>query len=344
MLHTRVRRGSMLWVLLFCLSAAALTADQAITRSGSGYVISGRVVDPLGLQPDDAVLMVGNQADGGFSSMPIRIQADGSFVSRELEPATYVLYVVRTPHSATHAATVVGLTVVPVTAGDVTGVTVTVQRDTALQGAFRMESDDPAAAWPTHIAATAYLVLDGTRLLHSTMAEGAPGGRFVLRNALGPRVVRTGYALAAGSFWWPAQVLLNGRDITNIPSDFSTHDDGALEVVFTRHPARFAGTVVDREGQPAPRTWVLVVAADSALWQPWATTSHAVRADAKGGFRFPSLPGRYLARALPPETFASERAALQQIAKFAPGAAPVELGARELKTLTLTVEHSRSGH
>ena len=126
-------------------------------------------------------------------------------------------------------------------------------------------------------------------------------------------------------------------DITNVPTDFSTLENGQLDVVFTQHPARFAGTVTDGQGQPVMGAWIVVCAVDRTLWQEWATTSHAVQADARGAFRFTSLPGRYLVRAFPSTAFSSKRSALQQIERFASGAMPVELGHRELKTLNLAI-------
>lgn len=339
MLDTSLTGPKKFWVLLLaCLLAVPATlAYQEGTPTQKDHLISGRVVDPHRLRPEDAVLMLGAEQDGGFSSVPVPVGADGSFVTPRLNPATYVLEVVRTPHSATKAATVVGFSIVPLSTADVAGVTVTVRRDTAITGTFRMERDNAAAEWPPKIVVNAFLALDGAPLLNGTVAEGAPAGRFVLRNAFGPRVLRCGYTLAAGNPWWPTRVLLDGADITNVATDFSTPENGELEVVFTQHPARFAGTVTDGQGQPARRAWILVFAADRTLWQEWSTTSQAVQADAQGAFRFASLPGRYLVRALPSTTFSSERSALQQIERFASGAVPVELGHRELKTLRLAI-------
>lgn len=135
-------------------------------------------------------------------------------------------------------------------------------------------------------------------------------------------------------------MLLDGVDITNVPTDFSTHEQGQLEVFFTQHPARLSGTVTDGHGQPVPNAWVLRFSADRGLWQEWAETSDAVRADGQGRFRFVSLPGRYLVGAVAASTFSSKSSALKQIQRVAPGALPVELGEREVKTLRLTVERA----
>ena len=207
--------------------------------------------------------MLGREDGGSFVSIPVSIGADGSFITPRLSPGTYVLEVVRTPHSATKRATV-GLTIVRVGAADVPGVTVVVRRDTAITGRFRMESDNPQAEWPPHIVVNAFLALEGTPVMYGTVADGAPAGKFVLRNAFGPRILRCGYTLAPGTWWWPSRVILDGVDITNVPTDFSAHEDGQLEVVFTQHPARIDGTVADVQGQPVRAPWILVSAEDRA--------------------------------------------------------------------------------
>ena len=69
-----------------------------------------------------------------------------------------------------------------------------------------------------------------------------------MRNLFGPRVLRFGYRIAPGSPWWPSRILLDGKDVTNVPTHFSLHPDGQLEVVFTQHPARLAGIVSDAQG------------------------------------------------------------------------------------------------
>jgi hypothetical protein len=91
---------------------------------------------------------------------------------------------------------------------------------------------------PPHIVVNAFLAMRGSPALHGAVAEGAWGGKFVLRNAFGPRVLRAGYTRAPGAAWWPSRVLLDGVDITNTPTDFSTKAESVLEVGFTQHPAR----------------------------------------------------------------------------------------------------------
>jgi hypothetical protein len=161
--QSSIRPFARLAVGLFgTLTVAVLLGHQERGDAEPGGLITGHVVDPHQL-PEEAVLMLGQEDNGSFSSVPISIGADGSFVTPRLRSGTYVLQIVRTPHSATKAATVVGFRTVTVGLSDVSGVMVVVRRDTAVAGRFRMESDNPAAEWPPHIAVNAYLALDGSR-------------------------------------------------------------------------------------------------------------------------------------------------------------------------------------
>jgi hypothetical protein len=198
-------RLSLRLAIAFCAFAAATPLGQ---RAGgdarTGHTISGRVVDPYLLRPEGAILMLGQpEGPSSFSSVPIPIAVDASFTTPRRSPGLYVLELVRTPHSATQAAQVVGHKIVQLATDDVSGITVEVRRDTALTGRFRMESDNPKAAWPSHIHVLALLAVDGFPMVSGlgAGAEGAPGGRFVLRNAFGPRVLRTGYVPVPGSMW-----------------------------------------------------------------------------------------------------------------------------------------------
>jgi hypothetical protein len=297
-------------VVACAFAAASPLGQRAGDDAQTGHTISGTVVDPYSLRPEGAILMLG-QPDGlsSFRSVPIRIAADGSFTTPRRSPGLYVLELVRTPHSATKAADAVGLKIVQLAKADVSGVTVEVRRDMVLTGRFRMESDNPDAAWPSHIGVLAFLAVDGLPMVAALGAEGAPNGTFILRNAFGPRVLRCGYVPVPGSHWWPSRVTLDGRDVTNVPIDFSEHPDGQLEVVFTQHPARIAGTVTDAEGRPVRTPWATVTGTDPTSMQLWATTSEVAQADERGRFSISVPPGDYRVHAVPATTFASRAAA-----------------------------------
>jgi hypothetical protein len=201
-----------------------------------------------------------------------------------------------------------------------------------------MATDDPGAVWPTSISVSAYLAVDEAQMFAGVVADGAPAGRFVLRNAFGPRVLRCGYELAPNAPWWPSRILLDGRDITNTPMDFSAHETATLEVWFTRHPARISGVVTTAAGQPARAPWILTSSSDRTLQQEWASTNHVRQADTVGRFSIPVLPGSYLVRAVPQAMFDSFQSARREILRLAPAGVKVDVVKdREIQTINLTL-------
>jgi hypothetical protein len=97
------------------------------------------------------------------------------------------------------------------------------------------------------------------------------------------------------------------------------------------------GTIADQTGKAVPFAFAVVFSADRALWQPWATTSHVVQADAEGTFGFPTRPGHYLVVALPPDTFPSSRDARPNFEELSRKAIAVQLEERERKALPLEI-------
>ena len=304
----------------------------------AGPTISGRIVAPDGVLPPGAIVTARSAGDDRSGSGPIPTKADGRFLTPPLWPGTYVLRVQRTPRSSTGPGSLMGLTIVPVKTADVTGVTITLQRDVSLTGHFRMESDNPAARWPTHIHVLAFLVVDGVTVPDGNISDGASGGRFILRNPIGPRVLRSGYSTEPGHSWWPSRVLLDGKDVTNIPTDFSQHEGSRLEVFFTQHPARLAGTVADVGGQPIPDAWIIACAADGAPCASWASTTHIVRADAKGAFRIATMPGRYVLRAFAATAFSSRDDAKRELANLPGAGIPANVEDRGVAQVRLGVK------
>ena len=290
-----VTRWSVPLAVVFCAVAAATPLGQlAGVDTPGGHVMSGRVVDPHQLRPEAAVLMLGSRRGLRRSArFRFRSRQTGRSTTPRRPPGIYVLEVVRTPNSATKPEQVVGQKIVQLATADVSGLTVDVRRDTTLIGRYRMESDNPKAAWPSHIHVLAFLAVDGLPMVASVIADGAPGGTFVLRNAFGPRVLRTGYVPVPDSMWWPSKVLLDGKDVTNVPTDFSEHPDGQLEVFFTQHPASITGMVTDREGRPGAMAWVTLAGTGHTSGQLWATTSDVTQADEMGRFGIVVPPGEY---------------------------------------------------
>lgn len=194
------------------------------------YLIAGRIDDPLKLRTRDATVIIGFDRDGVGYGVPVPTAADGSFVTQALNPGTYMLALIRSPHAAAQAALPIALEVVRLGEADVRGVRLRVRRDVGITGRVRMEPDTP---WPTAIVVTSCLETDGLRHADCRPAEGAPEGRFVLRNPFGPRVLRASCA-GTGTAYNAPRVLLNGKDVTDVPTDFSADPAADLQLVFSR--------------------------------------------------------------------------------------------------------------
>ena len=330
-----------LLTIIVALTAGAPAFVRNATVPPGTYVISGRIVDPHNLRPEATSLRLVEPGDewSSFGAGSIPVTAGGRFSASGLGPGTYVLEVMRQPAlNPAKPPIPVGFSVVRIKDRDVKNVVVSIRRDTTITGHFKMESTNPAATWPSHIVVNAQVALDGTGLLGSTVADGAPNGTFVLRNPYGPRIIRCGYSSVPGHYWWPSRVLLDGKDITNVPTDFSEHESARLEVVFTQHPTRLTGIVRNPQGEVVSAPWIVVTSADRALWQWWATTSLAAQGNTKGAFSMPLLPGHYLVRAVPQTTFDSWQAAHGQAQKYASEGVRVTVNAWGTSEVALTLQ------
>jgi hypothetical protein len=322
-----------LWPVTGCVVLAltlAGTSNEGLAQpQPKPYRISGHVE---GISPWLSLSVGTSEGEISFGEQPVPLAPDGSFVTMPISPGTFVLHLTEPSSKEPNSR---GVQIVNVTTADVSGVVLRPQEPYALTGSFRMESDNPAAVWPPHIVVNAELVASGARYLGSEVGEGAAGGKFVLRNLYGPRVLRCGYTLAPGSRWWPANVLLNGQDITDVPTDFSTVKNAKLEVVFTQHPARLAGTVANSTGGPVSEAWVVVFPAERELWHRWSARATAMRTDWKGNFDLARMPGRYLVTAVTPEMWLTRERLLARLERLSRDAVEIQLAARERKTVAL---------
>jgi len=186
----------------------------------------------------------------------------------------------------------------PVGAPDA-GVPATLVGRGVMRGQYVMRADDPAAKWPPYIHVIAMRV-GGDALERTVTSEEMPNGEFILRNVFGPHILRPGWTPEPGVRWSFAAVLLDGVDVTDVPTDFSAKPDAKLEVVFTQHPALIEGTVITAAGEPAAGAWIVEMSANPALWD---LTTYKFQTGRDGRFSSGIRPGRYLLAALPPTPY-----------------------------------------
>jgi hypothetical protein len=225
-----IRTRSALMIAAAALFLATVTGSATVQPR---FVISGRIEDPHHLRPANMLLMVGYERDGGGVAYPVTVATNGTYATNTLIPAKYVLTLFRDPHSPDRPSTPIGLSIAEVVDRDVTGVNVLIRRDVAIEGRFRMERGTP---WPSSIHVNSCLAQEGLRLVGCQMADAAPDGKFILRNAFGERLLRVSAAIEGpGSQRYnEPRVLLDGKDVTYIPTDFSAKPSADLQVVFSR--------------------------------------------------------------------------------------------------------------
>lgn len=158
----------------------------------------------------------------------------------------------------------------------------------------------------------------------------------------GSYVIRGGIT-AGGGQWFLKAVLLNGKDITDVPVAFSSAHSGHLQVVFTARSASLEGTVTDEAGKPTRDAQILIFGADEESWLPFSsrTRNAGVPRQEDGKFTTRGLrEGRYYVVALPPGSVmiggfqSPDRSLMESLKKVA---TEVVLNPGETRTVDLRV-------
>lgn len=174
------------------------------------------------------MLAVGYERDGVAMSYPVTIAENGTYATNTLISAKYVLTLFRDPYTPGRKSTPIGLTIARLENGDLTNVNITIRQDVTVQGRLRRQQGTP---WPSSVVVNACLGEEGLRFADCQVADVSQGGRFVLRNPFGLRVLQLGLVSPPGMRYEAPRVLLNGRDVTNIPTDFSADPAADLQVI-----------------------------------------------------------------------------------------------------------------
>ncbi len=287
------------------------------TTASSSFTVSGRIVDSHGKAPDNLQAWLYSDhedAPGHSGAMGAPLGVGGTFEFRYVKPGRYV--VAGAPASEPEGIPPgfeSGWVTVTIQDQDLADIVVHTHPTVSLHGHVRYDSDDPGAQRP-FINVLPMLAVPGLIGVGEQSARVAADGTFVLHNVFGPSVIRTGYGFAPGqSPWWAGAVLLDGRDITNVPVEFEHLPDAEIEVVFTQRHAGLHGTVVDEAGLPADDAYAVVFSPDESLQQPWSSTTGIMRSDGQGRFYFSLPPGNYLAIAISATAFPSPRDALRHL-------------------------------
>jgi hypothetical protein len=303
---------------------AVFVAASLVTLIGAApsslqetFTISGRVLTSNGAPPRDLVVMLGHDdEEGAFSGSSADLSADGTFVARRVTPGRYLVYVGPAAEpTRVRAGFESGFAVVTVRNADVASVQLRTRPSHSIHGRVRFDAADFSSAHPK-INVSARVAVDGIGggALGPQTAPVEPDGSFVIDNVVGSVVLRSGYMLPEdGSRWWSGPVLLDGRDITDVPTDFSK-ESSQPELVFTQRPTGVFGIVVEDATQlPAEDAAVVIFSEDPTQRQPWAQSSLFTGTDSNGRFWETLSPGRYLAVAFPAGTFRTRGEAFRDL-------------------------------
>jgi hypothetical protein len=328
---------------LFCVAAIAASLLWATPSAAQQtFTVSGKVLTSSGepLRGKDLFILIGHDEGNGFVSASSRIEEDGTF-QFHLVPGRYLLSAApsQDPGGFTPPDER-GFVAVTVLRADVASVVIRTRPPVRVRGHIRYDAEMANATRPD-INLFASPALDGLGIgggVESTSRVAADGS-FELLIAAGPVVIRNGYSPRADSMWWPGPVLLEGQDITDVPTDFSK-TNGELEVVFTQRPIGVFGIVTEEATQlPAENASVVVFSAEPTQRQPWAEASKFIQADENGRFWGTLSAGKYLAVAFPAGTIDSRTTAFRNLESFVKLATPFTIdperrGARVRLTLS----------
>jgi hypothetical protein len=99
--------------------------------------------------------------------------------------------------------------------------------------------------------------------------------------------------------WFLKAVLLDGRDITDVPTVFTSAHSGRVEILFSRTAATLDVNVTDESGEATTDGTLVIFAEDEEAWVVSSSRTRIVSQRSSGRVTIPGLrPGRYYAAAV----------------------------------------------
>lgn len=279
------------------------------------FDVQGSVVNSRGEPVRTAgvsLLRADTMSGGGGGS---GLDQAGQFTIRNVAPGSYDLLVNYAPPDARPDATgrvsgrEMGTLRVDVTSADVRGLVITTAPGATITG--RIVFDEPP---PPGTRAQIFLQPGGLRPFSQTGAVTVKDDVFTVSDVFGPMLIRGGVSgpmvrtppppggipLGMSAGWTLKEVLLNGKDITDIPTAFTAAHNDRIQVVFTSRAPSITGTVTDDAGRPVRGAMIVAFPADEESWTANSSrlkSAPAMRED--GRFNLPGLrPGRYYVAAV----------------------------------------------
>lgn len=262
--------------------------------------ISGVVRASDGSVPRMASMMFSMPSFG--SNVPL--QPDGSFTISNVVPGDVTITVRPQQRGAAGAAEESARVALKVTGEDITNLVITTSKGSAVRGRLVFDTGAaPAGARPGFVQVLPSFV-------EQPAAFGSPtiwhdDWTFEVTSVLGNALLRLRPAPASAqtgtdSAWLLKAVMLEGRDVTDIPFELNgTRDIAGVEVIVTQKRTLLSGTVRDGRDAPVPEPLVVVFPESREQRTPQSRFITRGRAEREGRYTVSGLPpGRYFAAAV----------------------------------------------
>ena len=212
------------------------------------------------------------------------------------------------------AETLYAVTEVDVGAQPIRGVTLQLQRGSRISGKIVVDTDGAPLTDLSVFRVSARPSEDGSYTISGTTRIGTfsgaspvivgPDGSFELVGVPpGPYTLQIGLQLPSADkrVWWPRSAIFKDRDLLDAGVAVSAGQDMSdVTVTMTDRRSEIAGILQGAQGHPAPEYFVVVMPADSRMWNRTAVRRMKfTRPATDGSFSFGDLPpGDYLIAAL----------------------------------------------
>jgi hypothetical protein len=308
---------------------------------GRLFSVSGVVTTSTGETPPSlSVLIFRADQPAMMSSFGASTTPGGSFTIRNLPPGKYDIvarHMFVTQVDGQTAPTRVqmaelAMARIDLTTSDVEGLTLVTSPGETLTG--EIVFDDGVTEGRR---ASVYAQMTGRAPLSSPPNVQVKGLTFTLRQVFGPILLR-GSASGPGSDGWALKsVLLNGQDITDVPTALTAAHSGHVQMVFTGRPPSVDGVVTDDNGKTVEEYQVIVFGEEPESWQANATTFRVGRPAKDGKFSIRGMrEGRYRVVAVPVDVpFSPSSPDLELLEALKKVATPLLLNAGETRTVDL---------
>lgn len=253
---------------------------------------------------------------GGTSPRANRPDAQGRYTITNVPPGSYQIIargggVTLGPAGATVSVSTDAQTEwasanVVVAGANVEGVHLIMQPGLTFEGQVVAENA-PAGAFKNARVTVQPVGLTGQQVALNGLASGLPVRSAAVAETGGFRVtgLQPGrYEISVrtpglGTTWAVRSILAGGRDVRDAPLTFDQGSITGATITLTNQRTEVAGTLSTASGVPATDYYVVIFAADRALWHPTSPRVRVVRPGADGAFSARDLPaGDYRIAAL----------------------------------------------